>query len=121
GVLERFTRGVRLSPWWIASAAVGILGSALICVSTAVGASGDAVRTLGGIGLGLLAGAAYALYSSIAHRLMSERVPRAAAMGAVFGLGGLLLVPVLVATGRPLLDGAVPFAATAYMGLVPMF
>ena len=121
GVLERFTRGVRLSPWWIASATVGVVGSALICVSTATGASGDAARTLGGIGLGLVAGTAYALYSTVAHRLMRERVPRASAMGAVFGLGGLLLMPVLLVTGRPLLDGAVPFAATAYMGLVPMF
>lgn len=121
GVLERLTHGMRLSPWWIASAAIGVVGSALLCVSTATGSSADTARTVGGIGLGLVAGMAYALYSTVAHRLMRERVPRAAAMGAVFGLGGIFLMPVLVATGRPLLDGPVPFTATVYMALVPMF
>ena len=41
-------------------------------------------------------------------------------MGAVFGGGGLLLMPVLAITGAPLL--ATPqFAVGAYMALGPMF
>lgn len=42
-------------------------------------------------------------------------------MGAVFGGGGLLLIPVLVLTGASLLDSGQNIAVTAYMALVPMF
>nr|WP_236055199.1 DMT family transporter [Streptomyces sabulosicollis] len=42
-------------------------------------------------------------------------------MGAVFGVGGLLLVPVLLFTGAPLLDSGSNVAVGAYMALVPMF
>jgi DME family drug/metabolite transporter len=42
-------------------------------------------------------------------------------MGAVFGLGGVLLMPVLAATGRPLLESWGNFTVGAYMALVPMF
>ena len=48
-------------------------------------------------------------------------VSRAAAMGAVFGGGGALLVPVLVATGAPLLASPQALAVAGYMALVPMF
>jgi DME family drug/metabolite transporter len=42
-------------------------------------------------------------------------------MGVVFGLGGMLLLPVLVVTGAPLLQTPQAFAVAAYMALVPMF
>ncbi|MFF9126638.1 EamA family transporter [Streptomyces sp. NPDC014889] len=42
-------------------------------------------------------------------------------MGTVFGLGGLLLLPVLLATGAPLLDSWSNAAVGVYMALVPMF
>jgi drug/metabolite transporter, DME family len=42
-------------------------------------------------------------------------------MGAVFGLGGVLLMPVLAVTGRPLLESWGNFTVGAYMALVPMF
>src|SRR5699024_5313243 len=74
-----------------------------------------------GVGLGLVAGATYALYSWAAHRLMSRGIGRAAAMGSVFGLGGLALMPVLAVTGSPLLASPSAVAAGKYMGLVPMF
>lgn len=42
-------------------------------------------------------------------------------MGAVFGLGGAFLMPVLVLTGAPLLASGTNLAVAAYMALVPMF
>ncbi|PTT62952.1 DMT family transporter, partial [Arthrobacter sp. HMWF013] len=42
-------------------------------------------------------------------------------MGTVFGIGGLLLMPVLAATGAPFLASPQNFAVGAYMALVPMF
>lgn len=74
-----------------------------------------------GAGLGLLAAATYATYSWASHRLMASGAPREAAMGAVFGIGGLLLMPVLALTGAPLLADPRATAVAAYMALVPMF
>lgn len=42
-------------------------------------------------------------------------------MGTVFGLGGALLLPVLLATGAPLLASWTNAAVGTYMALVPMF
>jgi DME family drug/metabolite transporter len=42
-------------------------------------------------------------------------------MGAVFGAGGLLLMPVLALTGAPLLASWQNLAIGAYMALIPMF
>jgi DME family drug/metabolite transporter len=120
GLLERAVDGRRLGPWWFLSAALGILGSALLCASSPGGA-GEPGGTAAGVGLGLVAGACYALYSWATHRLMGSGVHRAASMGAVFGLGGLLLLPVLVLTGAPLLADARSLAVGAYVALVPMF
>jgi DME family drug/metabolite transporter len=71
--------------------------------------------------LGLVAGSTYALYSWAAHRLIGTGVASRAAMGSVFGLGGLLLMPVLAANGAPLLETWPNVAVSAYMAFVPMF
>ena len=42
-------------------------------------------------------------------------------MGSIFGLGGLLLMPVLAATGGPLLESWGNVSVAAYMAVVPMF
>ncbi len=98
----------------------------LLCAGQAAGAPGGAERTstaatVFGVGLGLVAATTYALYSWAAHRLITQGVASRAAMGAVFGVGGLLLVPVLLVTGAPLLDSGSNVAVGAYMALVPMF
>lgn len=121
GLLERLIDGVRLSGWWVLSAVLGVAGSALLCVAKLDGAADDLWQTLLGIVLGLVAGATYAIYSWAASRLMSHGAGRAASMGAVFGLGGLLLMPVLLVTGAPLIASPQSFAVAAYMALVPMF
>src|SRR5699024_7902326 len=74
-----------------------------------------------GIGLGLLAGLSYATFSWAVQSLMSRQIPRAAALGAVFGSGGMLLMPVLLVTGAPLLASQQAFLVAGYMALVPMF
>lgn len=121
GLLELCLERKPLSRWWMLAAALGIGGSTVLCLSKTGQASVSATDTIAGIGLGLVAGATYALYSWVVHRLMTHQVPRAAAMGAVFGAGGILLLPVLLATGAPLLASSQSFAVAAYMALVPMF
>ncbi|MFE7932367.1 DMT family transporter [Streptomyces sp. NPDC057456] len=125
-VIERAVDGRRLTRRWTTGAAMGLSGTVLLCVAEAAqahsGAGARSVRsTVLGVGLGLVAGFTYALYSWAAHRLISRGVTSGAAMGAVFGLGGLLLVPVLLSTGAPLVDSWSHAAVGAYMALVPMF
>lgn len=108
-LIERVVDGRRLTRRWTAGAALGLSGTVLLCAAEAAGAhSGaggrSAAQTVLGVGLGLVAAVTYALYSWAAHRLISRGVGSGPAMGAVFGLGGLLLMPVLLATGAPLLD-----------------
>ena len=121
GILERVVDRRPLSRWWMLAAALGAIGSTLLCVAKIEDQTGSAFDTVLGIALGLVAGITYATYSWASHRLMSGGISRGASMGAVFGGGGLLLIPVLVLTGASLLDSGQNIAVTAYMALVPMF
>ena len=121
GILERVLEGRSLSRWWMLAALLGIVGSVLLCLSRMDGSTAGLAALAASRALGLVAGSTYAVYSWVVHRLMAHQVDRAAAMGAVFGTGGVLLLPVLLATGAPLLASNQSFAVAAYMALVPMF
>ncbi|MFJ6027316.1 DMT family transporter [Pseudarthrobacter sp. NPDC092424] len=124
-LIERFADRRPLTRRWTAGAALGICGAALLSFAGhAPATAGDPPSqwgTTAGIALGLLAGATYAVYSSAAHRLIGRGISSRAAMGSVFGLGGILLMPVLVLTGAPLLASWTNFSVGAYMAVVPMF
>ncbi len=125
-LIERVVDGRRLTRRWMLGAALGLSGTVLLCVAEAAKAhstsgAGSVRMTVLGVGLGLVAGLTYALYSWAAHRLISRGVSSGAAMGSVFGLGGVLLLPVLLATGAPLVASWPNAAVSAYMALVPMF
>jgi DME family drug/metabolite transporter len=97
---------------------------ALICIAEGGGApqaGGDPLTVLIGVGLGVLGGLTYALYSWTARAMMLRGTPSAVAMGATFGLGGLLLMPVLAMTGGALLASWGNAAVGVYMAVVPMF
>lgn len=127
GVIERSTGEGRLGPWWSTAAFTGITGAVLICLPSGEtgGAGGETEAStpemVGGVALGLLAGASYAVYSWAAFRLMMAGTGRAAAMGSVFGIGGAILMPVLLFTGAPILDSAQNVGVAMYIALVPMF
>ncbi len=121
GVLEKVVDGLTLSRWWVLAAMIGAIGSVLLCFSRLGGESGELWPTVFGIILGLFGGAFYAIYSWAAHALMQRGIPRAAAMGSVFGGGGVMLMPVLLLTGAPLLATATNFRVAAYLALIPMF
>lgn len=121
--IEYRQSGFRPTLRWLAGAAVGIVGMALLSLSEqggihAVAAEGS---TLTGSLLGLAAGFTYALYSSCARQLMQGGISSTTAMGATFGIGGLLLMPVLLATGGPFLGSWNNAAVGLYMAFVPMF
>ncbi|WP_210725798.1 DMT family transporter [Arthrobacter silvisoli] len=124
-VIERIMDKHPFSSRWALGTAFGLCGALFLCLAGPVHAgsgpeiSGWAMSL--GIGLGLLAGLSYAVYSWAAHRLIDMGIPSTAAMGSVFGAGGLLLAPVLAVTGAPFLDSWQNFAVGAYMAAVPMF
>ncbi|WP_458115860.1 DMT family transporter [Arthrobacter sp. D2-10] len=119
-VIERVIDGHKLTRRWVSGAGVGLAGVVLLTFVEPAHAA-EAGNAGVGVLLGLLAGATYALYSWAAHRTMQGGVPSRVAMGTIFGVGGVLLMPVLLATGAPLLESWNNFAVGAYMALVPMF
>jgi drug/metabolite transporter, DME family len=125
-LIERFADGKPLTRRWTAGALLGVTGAAVLSFAgqgqaAGSGSPAEPWTSLAGIALGLVAGGTYALYSWAAHRLIGVGVSSRAAMGTVFGLGGLLLMPVLAVTGGPLLESWTNFSVGAYMALVPMF
>ncbi|WGW13433.1 EamA family transporter [Saxibacter everestensis] len=121
GVLERVLERRALSRWWMLATVLGVTGGLLLCLSRLSQLPSSALATGASIVLGLLAGGTYAAYSWVVHRLMQNGAGRAASMGAVFGTGGALLVPVLLITGAPLVASAESFVVASYMALIPMF
>lgn len=128
-LIERFADRKPLGPRWMLGALLGVGGAALLSFAGHAPAAGtqtgglpaDGWSSTAGILLGLLAGTTYALYSWAAHRLSGQGLSSRAAMGAVFGVGGLLLMPVLALTGGPLLESWGNAAVGTYMAAVPMF
>ena len=123
-LVERLVDGTRLSRRWTVGAGVGALGMVALAVARTdggAGTAGDGASTVAGIALGLLAGVTYALYSWGAVRVMRRGLPSRPVMGAVFGVGGVLLLPVLLLTGAPIVASRPNLAAVAYLAVVPMF
>lgn len=128
-LIERIFDRTRLSPRWLAGALTGVAGILLLCLAeggaevgvTEVAASDTGDAVIAGIGLGLIGGFTYALYSWTARGLMLRGLRSSVAMGATFGIGGLLLMPVLAMTGAPFLTSWGNAVVGIYMALVPMF
>jgi drug/metabolite transporter, DME family len=122
-LIEYRLDGLRLTARWMAGAALGLAGMLLLCLAEGGGhaPAETSAHVVEGVILGLLAGLTYAMYSWSARRLMQQGIPSTAAMGATFGIGGMLLMPVLLVTGAPLLESWSNAAVGLYMALVPMF
>ena len=112
-----------LTKQWMAGAAIGVIGIGLLAqmhsAPSAVSGQASSAFSLG-VTLGLVAGLTYALYSWTARRMMVNGVVSRAAMGSTFGLGGLLLLPLLIMTGTPLLTSWQNAAVGGYMAVFPM-
>jgi drug/metabolite transporter, DME family len=126
-LLERHLERISLSRRWALGTAVGVVG--VLALASAHPGAGAATSPgsqpgwapLVGIALALLGGLTYAVYSWGAGRVIRHGVPSRAVMGAVFGLGGVLLLPVLLVTGGPILGSGTNLAVALYLAVVPMF
>jgi len=121
-LLEWFVERARLSARWLVSTALAVLGIALLALGRQEGGDAGASPALAalGVGLGLLAGLAYALYTYASSRAIRAGHPSRGVMGGMFGLGALPLLVVLGVLGAPLLQSATSVGLTAYLALGPM-
>jgi DME family drug/metabolite transporter len=92
GLLAGRLLGERPGRTWLVATGLCLTGLALLVL----GGGADARPDAAGAGLALLAGASYAAYTVLAKAQLDAGEPPAAVMAAAFGLGGLLLVPVLL-------------------------
>ena len=122
-LIESRLDGLVLGRRWKIGATLGLVGMVLLCLAETgpTAGVGSTSQVLQGVTMGLVAGLTYAFYSWSARRLMQGGISTRAAMGATFGLGGLMLMPVLLLTGAPLLASSGNAAVGLYMALVPMF
>lgn len=106
---------------WAACTAVALVGTVLLVGGRPSGTDAAASAAPLGVLLGLLAGLSYAVYTDASHRVIAGGHGSNPAMGALFGLGAVFLVPVLALTGAPLLQSAGSLGVTAYLAIGPMF
>jgi DME family drug/metabolite transporter len=103
----------RLSARWVAATGLAVLG---VAVLVAVGASAEIDP--GGVALALGAGLSYATYTVAAKALLAQHPPEAV-MARLFGIGALLLAPVLAFKGLGEVGSPGGIALAVYLGAVP--
>ncbi|MEZ8408254.1 DMT family transporter [Vibrio splendidus] len=105
---------------WLTSFAIGVVGIGLLVFSesSTTNESGDDLKLLG-IALGLVAGLCYAIYSWATKALIDKGIKSQAAMGSIFGLGAMLLLPTLWFTGENLFSSQINVLVISYLTLIP--
>jgi DME family drug/metabolite transporter len=99
---------------WVAATALCVAGLALLTSTSGGTGSVEVVGLL----LALLSGLAYAAYTVAAKSLMRAGHGSSTVMASAFGLGGLVLLPVLVVQPLAWLASPGGLALAGYLGLV---
>lgn len=120
-LLEWLVQGIRPTARWLGCALVAIAGIALLAIAGhAKGSVGGGDVPLG-VGAGLLAGLAYALYTYASTRAHSAGTGGRGPLATMFGIGAIALLPVLLVTGAPLASSVRTIGVTGYLAVFPMF
>lgn len=124
-VLEWLVERRRLSGRWAVSTALAVLGILLLALGRETDAGTGRGEIVLGVVVALLAGLAYALYTYASTRAITGSAatahPSRGVMGAMFGAGAVLLLPVLLVSGAPLLQSGLTVGIAAYLAVGPMF
>jgi drug/metabolite transporter, DME family len=115
GILERLLDGVWPGRTWLLATALATAGVVVLSLASATDASLSAT----GIALALVSGLGYATYTIVAKRLLRLGHSPVAVMGASFGLGAVLLLPVLLLGDTAWLHTPDGLALALYLGIVP--
>lgn len=119
-ILERAIELRPLSRRWMVATALAVAGIALLAVGTHPDEGSGPADTAVGVGIALLAGLAYAFFTYASSRAIGTGKPSSGVMGAMFGLGAVLLAPVLFVTGAPLMQSGLTVGIAAYLAVGPM-
>jgi len=119
-LLEWVLEHRRPSKRWGGATVLAIVGIAALALGARQG-SAAADGVLPGVIVGLAAGASYALYTYASSRAIGTGHRGRSVMGAMFGVGAVLLSPVLLAYGDTLVQSGGTIAITAYLAVGPMF
>ena len=114
GLLARVVDGARLTGRWAACTALATAGVLLLVLSGA-----DAKVSPAGVGLALVAGASYAVYTVASKRLLDDGHAPEAVMAWGFGLAAVALLPVLAVVGPGALWSPGGVALAVYLGAIP--
>jgi DME family drug/metabolite transporter len=116
GLLEWCVEGTRPGRRWLCATLLAAGGVALLTLGA--GARSSSVSALG-IGLSLVAAFGYASYAVLSRRLLRLGHPPGGVMGAAFGIGALVLVPVLLASDTRWLATPSGAGLALYLGVLP--
>ncbi|WP_394211843.1 DMT family transporter [Enterovibrio calviensis] len=123
-IIERlFGKASAITPRWLLSVVLGTIGIVMLTFAESSHAQTATQQSdkLFGVMLGLLAALTYAIYAWVAKRLIENGVQSESAMGGIFGLGAMLLLPTLMFTGEHLFSSLSNTLVVTYMALIPMF
>ncbi|WP_395231247.1 DMT family transporter [Vibrio alginolyticus] len=116
-----FSRNQTITKRWMMSFAIGVIGITLLLTSeSSANSLFDQDMKHWGALLGLLAGLTYAIYSWGVKAMIDHGIESQTAMGSVFGIGGVLLLPTLFITGDNLFASSTNTTVMLYMALIPM-
>jgi DME family drug/metabolite transporter len=104
---------------WLFCTITAVLGVTLLALAGRGDIPGGSVGI--GVLLGLLAGLSYAFYTYASSRAMRTGAHSRGVVGAMFGVGAVALLPVLLLTGQPLVQSTATIGITAYLAVGPMF
>jgi DME family drug/metabolite transporter len=114
GGLEWVVDGKAPARAWAMATALACAGVALLAL-----AGSDADISLPGVGLALGAGASYAGYTLAAKRMLGGGHTPETVMAGAFGLGAVLLLPVLAITGAGWMIEPGGAALIVFLGVIP--
>ncbi len=116
-----FSRNQTITKRWMMSFAIGVIGITLLLASeSSANSLFDQDMKHWGVLLGLLAGLTYAIYSWGVKAMIDHGIESQTAMGSVFGIGGVLLLPTLFITSDNLFASSTNTTVMLYMALIPM-
>lgn len=118
-----FSKQNNIDRRWVLSLFIGSVGIVLLASSETnlTEQTLDDSSKVIGIALGFIAGLAYALYSWAAKGLINRGISSKSAMGSIFGIGAILLIPILVLNSNDLFATPINTAVVLYIAVIPMF
>jgi DME family drug/metabolite transporter len=120
GVLAWLTQQGRPAARWMWATGAAVTGCAVMILGPVLTGGGSPVDATG-VGLSLLAGLSYAVYSTIGGRFIARGHSSSAVMGVMFGGGALLVLPVVLGSGMGWLTTVRGATVAVYLALVTTF